>query len=188
MSNCSDSLWPALALLFETRYWLYLADFGQTSPSPYVLRQISPTSYIFESPGNWTDNTSTNIFVNSTLYRVAVDSINSEFGPLGPTADFNNSTGILPLKQDDSVVLYQNYYCQQRQLKGPINLLLNVIAADYALIAGAYNFVVLVATLIEKRRKQGVSSRIVNLMYSKLLRRMRGIGARREVSGGLGCR
>jgi hypothetical protein len=43
-------------------------------------------------------------------------------------------------------------------LKGPINLLLNVVVADYALIAGAYNSVILIASLIEKRRKECTSS------------------------------
>src|SRR5271155_992690 len=83
-----------------------------------------------------------------------------------------NTSDNLPLEEEDLVVFSQNYYCQQRQLKGPINLLLNVAAADYALIAGAYNLIVLVASWIEKRRKEGPSTSLANLTCSKLLGRL----------------
>lgn len=122
-------------------------------PEPFLNATLLPSS--------------NNPFVNSTLYEHVVDSLNGYAQWLTGNElqidipVFNQSNGTFPLKQNDSVVLYQNYYCQQRQLKGPMNLLLNVIAADYALIAGAYNFVILIASLIEKRRKQGTSDFLI---------------------------
>ena len=67
---------------------------------------------------------------------------------------FNSSA--LPLRENDSVVLMESYYCQQRKLKGWLNLFLTVIAADYALIVGGYTLVVFIGSWIEKRRAEGI--------------------------------
>jgi hypothetical protein len=158
--NCTQ-FWLSLGAVFDSLYWLYLADFGQISPTAYLLGEGELFLNATLLPS------SNNPFVNSTLYEHIVNNLNglaewltgNELQINVPV--FNQSNGTFPLKQDDSVVLYQNYYCQQRQLKGPINLLLNVIAADYALIAGAYNFVILIGALIEKRRKEGTSDFLV---------------------------
>ena len=50
----------------------------------------------------------------------------------------------------------KSYSCTQRQLKPPINFIISVVVADYALIMGGYSFALLIAGGIQKhRRKDG---------------------------------
>ena len=190
--NCIDNhFWEALGLIFAARYWLYLADFGQIYPTWYPIHDILEYPSVLPSTNN--------IFVNATLYELTMNIINAaststegqsncyEMGPVNPPWAFNISDNLL-LEEDNLVVFFQNYYCQQRQLKAPINLLLNVAAADYALIAGAYNLIVLVASWIEKCRKEGSSTSLANLTCSKLLRRLLRSSTCRRIPGGLGGR
>jgi hypothetical protein len=113
-----------------------------------------------DSEGDFKDATvlpsTNNIFVNSSLsemtWNTIVGSIINAYTLL-PVPTFNGSA--LPLRENNSVVLTESYYCQQRKLKGWLNLFLTVIAADYALIVGGYTLVVLIGSWIEKRRAEG---------------------------------
>jgi hypothetical protein len=79
-ANCSDTqsqtvFWEAVGLLFQARYWLYLADFGQVSPTLYPEVVGAPP----QATPNFTaavflPSDATNIFVNSSLYDITVAS------------------------------------------------------------------------------------------------------------------
>jgi hypothetical protein len=47
------------------------------------------------------------------------------------------------------------YPCQERHLKSAGSLIVSVLTADYALIVGAYQAVLWVAVIFQKRRKHG---------------------------------
>ena len=153
---------------------MYLADFGQISPTEYphllsswqgrlgVLNFTKATSY---PPTN-------NIFVNASLYEIALNTPTPLMNDTPSNYGVNsaNINGDFPLKANHSAVLVQSYYCQQRELKHPINLFITVVAGDYALIVGGYTVVVLMAAVIEKRRKEGKHlASFMSLTRSKLL-------------------
>jgi len=155
--NCSATdFWGFIGRLFEGLHWLYLGDFGQISATEYP-------GYGQESI-NWSNSTSfpptNNIFVNSSLYQIVRDTRSNLYQPNFQPGFYGipefNETDVYPLHANKSTVLVQSYYCQQRQLKRPLNLLLTVLGADYALIVGGYTLVVLIASLIEKGRKEGI--------------------------------
>jgi len=71
----------------------------------------------------------------------SVPSLNSSFTALQPV---------------DTTFL-QSYFCQQRNLKSGITLLIAVVAADYAFIVGAYSLVIWGAGLFQKKQNDGNS-------------------------------
>jgi hypothetical protein len=148
-------IWQLIGILFQARYWLYLADFGQIAPTLYPwIEDTGTLDPEIPTITNASVSTSTNnIFVNSVLYENSKETISTD--SFLPIPAFNSSSGLFPLQQDDSVVLSQSYYCQKRQPKGALNLFITVIAADYALIMGGYTLVVFIASWIEKRRQEG---------------------------------
>jgi hypothetical protein len=154
--NCVQSdFWETIGRLYEGIHWLYLADFGQISATEYLgygSDAIDWTQAKLYSP-------TSNVFVNSSLYQAARDASPRLYFPNWQPSYFGvpefNETDALPQKANESIVLVQSYLCQQRKLKHPLNLLLTVLAADYALIVGGYGLVVLIASLIQKRRKVG---------------------------------
>jgi len=100
------------------------------------------------------------MFVNSSLYQIIRDARSSLYQPNFQPGFYGvpefNETDVYPLHANDSTVLVQSYFCQQRQLKHPLSLLLTVLGADYALVVGGYTLVVLIASLIQKGRKEGI--------------------------------
>jgi hypothetical protein len=90
-----------------------------------------------------------NVFVNSSLYGL-VSTWSLDSMPMAPPL-FNETNG-LPLQSRETVFVV-SYSCQERRLKSPFSLIITVIAADYALIAGGYTAVIWIAYLIEKRQK-----------------------------------
>jgi hypothetical protein len=175
----STDFWELMGLLFEGMHWLYLGDLGEIAVTQYPLMDVSwdygQFGLNFSNPAVFPPTN--NIFVNASLYKMVRDStfyIPYMDGTLNASSngvpEFNN-TNFFPLKANDSVVLSQSYYCQQRRLKHPINLLLTVIAADYALIVGGYTLTVFIASLIEKARKEGILQEYLgcDLMSSQLL-------------------
>jgi hypothetical protein len=149
--------WNYLGLLFETVYWTFLGDFGQISPTEYpkVEDAVNEQNFsIFDFSVSETLPSTNNIFVNSSLYQIAwntgTKSLQSPSSWQVPA--FSNSKN-LPLTTNETVFI-QSYLCEQRRLKSPFSLFITVVVADYALITGAYNFVLLIAVIIEKRRKK----------------------------------
>lgn len=139
-----------LASMFYLWYWLSLADFGITEDNCFDL-----------------DGTSSNPFVNGTLF----DSYNGFMRTVALPYIFGNGTPytmdpsatIGPENQLQSSMLpfLQTYTCSQRQLKGWLSLLVSVVAADVALILGAYNLFIFVATYLQKRSEgKGIDLRL----------------------------
>jgi hypothetical protein len=131
----TDSMGSIMPLFF----WLYLADFGQTTQTSSFNNE-SLTTY--------------NIFVNETLYEdMASWIVSLVHGYDDPFPAFDETNG-LPMEPAQTF-LVASYSCTQRQLKSPVSLIITVIAADYALIVGGYSFVKWIAMFLETRRRNG---------------------------------
>lgn len=144
----------AIAGLFEVMYWLYMADFGQTSPTLYPLFNYGDTlqplpsdfAEIQQIPPTY------NVFVNSSQYGLLSNWIETFLSIVGGTNETTPppfETG-LPLSPSETVFII-SYSCQQRVLKPPLSLIFTVIAADYPLILGGYQIIKWIALRIEKR-------------------------------------
>jgi hypothetical protein len=148
-------IWKFMNWVVVSYYWLFLYDFGQTSPTYYDSADgdTKLTSPIFYSSAN-------NIFVNSTLFSIyssfLIDILSAvpgspplEFLPL----DSNNSL------QPTATVFLTSYSCLQRQLQPWLTATISVIVADYVFIAGGYSLVVTIASWWSKRRSTEGNSR-----------------------------
>jgi hypothetical protein len=149
--------WNYLGLLFETVYWIFLADFGQISPTEYprVDDAVNTGNFsVFDFSVSETLPFTNNIFVNSSLYQIAWSTGTESLYPpsFWQVPAFNNTKNF-PLTTNETVFI-QSYLCEQRRLKSPFSLFITVVVADYALIAGAYNFAIWIAVIIEKRQKR----------------------------------
>jgi len=137
--------WEVINWLFVTFYWTILADLGQVVPTTYPIDRNN--QLMFSSPSDYLPTN--NIFINETLYQL----YSSFLQPLEPSVPPLNVTigaGLPTMK------FIKSYSCTQRQLKPPINFIISVVVADYALIMGGYSFALLIAGGIQKhRRKDG---------------------------------
>jgi hypothetical protein len=151
-----DDFWSYLGILFETFHWIFLADFGQISPTSYFDTVSNPVNLpFFNFTTSKTFPTTNNVFINPSLYEIARNAKTSDFLPASFYGVPNfNETKDLPLTENETVFV-QSYLCEQRRLKSPFSLLITVLVADYALIIGAYNLVLMIARIIEKSRKEG---------------------------------
>ena len=155
VNDPNTKFWQGIGLFFQTRYWLYLADFGQIYPTFFpgntFLRNFSDSSNL---------PSTNNLFVNSSLYDITNNTLitglmgNIDQG-LNVVPAFNSTNGV-PLQQNSSVVINQSYYCQQRKPKGWLNMFLTIVAADYALTIGGYALVILIASQLQKYREAGI--------------------------------
>ena len=142
--------------LFVSYYWLFLQDFGQVAPTTYPY-----TDFVYNGPGlvnlsqpAITHASTNNIFVNQTLFDIYDSYMRSTTTFQIPVfAGPKNGNG---LERDDALLL-QSYSCLQRQWKPPLNVLISVLSADYALFFGLYSFVLLIAGAVQSRRKKGNS-------------------------------
>jgi hypothetical protein len=148
----------SIGFIFPLLHWLYLADFGQTSPTTYGSSltlgldggepQTSNFYPAVQLPPTY------NFLVNETMYQDMTAFINPNF--VCPA--FIESNG-LPLKPNETN-FFISYSCNERQLKSPVSLIITVIAANYPLVIGGWSIVKWIALYLEKRRKNG------NLMFS----------------------
>lgn len=136
--------WEVVNWLFVTFYWTILADLGQAVPTTYPIDLNG--EYVFSSPSTYLPTN--NIFINETLYQI----YSSFLHPTGDVPSLNRTIGAgLP-----NMTFIKSYSCTQRQLKSPINFIISVAVANYALIMGGYSFAILIAGSIQKhRRKDG---------------------------------
>jgi len=135
--NSTEECWEYIGRYVYLYFWLHVIDLGQISPTP----TSDPTTYNFSA--------SENIFANGALYQNYLN-----FWNLNSTLDDYH-----PLNAVDTRFM-QSYACQQRQLKPGLNLIISVIAADYAFLVGGYSLIIFVAGIIQKRspsRKDGTS-------------------------------
>jgi hypothetical protein len=117
--------------------WIYYSDLGQVEYT------------------TWYSTSGQNPFVNRTLYNdfvAYIDSRSTAFIKNG--VEPVNRTFDTPL-QPTKTVLIQDYTCDVRRLRSPAVLIVFVVTADYALIVGAYQAVIWVAAIFQKRHKNG---------------------------------
>ena len=129
-----------------------LADLGQIAPTAYdVTIPFSPQPIPFPSTNN--------IFVNETLFQIYYGYLNSTnstladiaFGEGAPVL-LNNETRLKPIQ----TTLLRSYICYQRKVKKPLDLIVSVLVADYALIVGVYKFFVFITGWWQKRKDHGI--------------------------------
>jgi hypothetical protein len=129
-----------LASMFYLWYWLSLADFGINEDNYFNL-----------------DGTSSNPFVNATLFDRYNNFTNAVTLPYmyGNSSPYTMNTSVTIGSENQlansTLPFLQTYTCSQRQLKGWLSLFVSVIAADVALILGAYHLFIFGATYLQKR-------------------------------------
>lgn len=141
--------------LFVSFYWIFLADFGQISPTIYGKGDLN-FSLPFEYPPT------NNIFVNETLFEIYYTYMLQFILPIirGDQPDLTtphfpplNATNRL---QQTDVLFLKSYSCVERQLKGFVSTTISVIVANYALINGPYAVLVFIVGWFQKRRDQSL--------------------------------
>jgi hypothetical protein len=148
--------------LWVSDYWLSLLEFGQLAPASYHLMpqgQVNFSSPITYAPTN-------NIFVNNTLFhtyssyllKAIIPSLcHQQMCPQGvPFLEFlaideQNRLQLPP------AIIFKSYSCVERRLRGPFSLIVSVLAANYALIGGAYQIFIFVAGWFQQRKDAGKS-------------------------------
>ena len=141
--------WQFMNWIVVSYYWLFLYDFGQTSPTYYDFSDYEGIPN-FSVPVFY--SSTNNIFVNSTLFSIyssyltdllsLMPGLRPEFLPL----DSNNSL------RPTATTFLRSYSCAQRQFQPWINAAVSVLVADYVFIAGGYTLVATIASWWQKRR------------------------------------
>lgn len=155
--DSSFDIWKFFNWLFVGFYWTFLADLGQIAPTAYDLTTANyPQPVPFPSTNN--------IFVNGTLFGIYSTYLINTLAPVLQDAFGNLSVSLPPLDNNTrlkpvNTTILRSYSCSQRQLRDGVSLIILVVVADYALIAGAYKFIVLVAGWFQKRKDAGSSKR-----------------------------
>jgi hypothetical protein len=141
--------------LFVSLYWIFLADFGQISPTIYGQGDLN-FSTVYEYPST------NNIFVNETLFEIYYSYMLNFVIPILQDAQPGiNIPNFLPLNdtnrlQQTDVLFLKSYSCVERQLKGWVSAAISVIVANYALINGPYAVLVFIAGWFQKRRDKSL--------------------------------
>jgi hypothetical protein len=150
-------IWSFFNWVFVIYYWALLAGLGQIAPTAYdVTIPFSPQPIPFPSTNN--------IFVNETLFQIYSGYPNSTNSTLGDRAFvqgapvLNNETRLKPIQ----TTLFRSYTCSQRRPKKPLDLIVSVLVADYALIVGFYKFFVFITGWWQKRKDHGILSQKTN--------------------------
>jgi hypothetical protein len=150
-------IWRFFNWVFVINYWALLADLGQIAPTAYdVTIPNSPQPVPFPSTNN--------IFVNATLFQIYSAYFNTTLSPLvqsasgphPPPVELNDETRLEPIQ----TTLLRSYTCTWRRIKSPLNLIISVIVADYALIVGAYTVVRLITGWLQRRKDDGTFKRV----------------------------
>jgi hypothetical protein len=135
-------------------YWVFLYNFGEIAPTTYGYAPLPPGSDFlafgcpnFSQPIQYTPTN--NIFYNETLFSFYLDYLQNTLFPLnqvlGSFVAVNSLPPFLPIQdgnriQPASVSIATTYSCTITQLKGWVSLLISVVVADWAFIAGVYAF------------------------------------------------
>ena len=153
--------WEMIGRTFSILYWLYLADLGQVSAINNLYADVSQSSV----PTPINPPATSNIFVNQSLYQNYLNYLQSGQFPFNWTGEnpFANFSETLdqPLEPIDTTFL-QSYTCQRLQLKTAISLLISIITSDYPFLVLEYTLVLLLASKLEKRRRESKT----NLSFS----------------------
>jgi hypothetical protein len=152
MDDTNFDFWRFFNWIMVTYYWVLLADLGQIAPTAYDLTTSTPQPVLFPSTNN--------PFVNETLFQVYFDYFNSTLRPFleeayrtpGPPPVLLNDETRLTSTQ---TTLLRSYTCSWMRIRSPLNLIIQVMAADYALIVGAYTVVRLTTGWWQKRKDDG---------------------------------
>lgn len=141
-------VWKLMNWVVVSYFWLFLYDFGQTSPTYYNSTDGVPnlSAPVFYSSAN-------NIFVNSTLFSIYSSYLSDLVSILPGTPPLQ----FLPLDSNNSLqptatVFLTSYSCLLRQLQPWITATISVLVADYVFIAGGYHLLLTVASWWAKRR------------------------------------
>jgi len=152
LGDSTVDFWKFINWIIVTGYWAFLADLGQIAPTAYDLSiPNSPQPVAFPS--------SNNIFINETLFEIYSGYFNNTLLPF--VRNFLNMSQYPPVLLNNAsrltrteTTLLRSYTCTTRQLKNGLGLVIAVIAADYALIIGAYSFVSFIAGWLQKRKDE----------------------------------
>jgi hypothetical protein len=129
-----------LASMFYIWYWISLADFGFTKDQCFDANESSSNPFV-----NQTLLDRYTAFMNDIAmpYAFGNESWQEIINPL-PITESNQL-------QNSPLPFVKTYTCSQRQLKGWLSFSISVIAADTALVLGAYNIFIFVASYLQKR-------------------------------------
>jgi hypothetical protein len=158
--------WELINWLYVSFYWTVLADLGQIAPTIYLNGNLSLPITL---------PSTNNIFTNVTLFnRYSLYLQHTVLPILGMTdsgiviPSFDQSSMELP-----RMTFIQSYSCMERHLKTPLEFLISVVVADYALIMGGYNLAIFIAAMVQRRRnRDGEIPRHLFLIVREFLRRM----------------
>jgi hypothetical protein len=134
-----------LSAMFVVWYWVALYDFGQVSPG-------NDKALAVQFP---------NILTNQTLFDIYLTFINDVALPFTNGYQFPKISA-LPLGGSNKfeyspVSLLSLFTCSGRQLKGFLSFVISIIAADTALVLGAYSLFIFIASHIQRRRDRNKS-------------------------------
>jgi len=144
-----------LGATFQLFYWIYLADFGQNSPTFYRvfpvggILQLQPVE--FKKSSHMASTSS--IFTDRSRYELVSNWTNQSLGASVPL--FNKSNG-LPLLPSHETAFVVSYACQERRLKAPLILIITVFVADFAFITGGYNLAIWIGVRFEELQKGSI--------------------------------
>jgi len=152
-------LWELINWLYVTQYWSLLYSVGQTSPVLYSRNGSFPNTFAPYTPGS-----QNNIFINSTLFDIYSDYLLKTVLPL-LSVEYNQSLPFKALSDENYLVPYDTgftmgYTCTQAQLKEPLSLIVSLLVANYALLAGSFSLFKWIGKLYEKKLHpiDGISS------------------------------
>lgn len=165
------NFWGLINWIFVSFYWIFLSDLGQISPSISGQTTMGVPNNTFVNQRTAFPPTN-NIFINQTLFAIYSSYLRNTIIPLlGPV------TGDYPLLPPFSNLSFENslqeldttftlsYSCVQRTRKQALAFIVSVIVADYAFIVGAYQLSIMVAAMIQKRRRQDGINTLIMRQY-----------------------
>jgi hypothetical protein len=145
--------------MFVVYHWTLLYNLGQIAPTAYPSTSWYPFADGFGSPdfAHPVEFPPTNnIFHNETLFTIYADYLNNVIIPFARIAGVNYTLpSFLPVNDENRLQpipasFLASYSCTRRQIKGWLSLIISVLVADYALIVGAYHFIIFIG---EKSRR-----------------------------------
>lgn len=157
--NDRMDIWKVITWVSVTDYWLVLYDLGQISPTLY--NSLPDGTVDFSDP--ITFPSTNNIFINESLFEIFSETLNDTILPLIRLALPNTTLPeSMPLTDHNQLepydaTFYRSYTCSERRLKGWFSVMISVLAADYALIGGAYNLSIFILGWWQKRKHTGTS-------------------------------
>ena len=160
MFNTTESKLKLITWMIASTFWLALYDMGQIDSVWYGAGESSSTIVSFNLSNSAFRDSTTNIFVNDTLFQIYssyLRDIVSSLVSFNVDIDLLPDAGFLPLNltnrlQPIDTPLYQTYSCSRRQLKGTFSLIISVLGSDYALLAALYTLVIYLGGVLQRRK------------------------------------